>query len=283
MLFKKIYKWGDKMKVKLNNKKFLKTCGKIISWVGVVLSLLLAFVDFSQEARAKIVIVSGVMILLAGLVLLFVANKAKGKKLTINGTAVEIKYGDIFKEAGLKVIAFNEFFDTQVDNIVISELSLNGKLVKAYEGGADALDSIIEEDSRIKGEVVERGVTRPLGGKHIRYKLGSICKAGDYLLLALTKFDKENKANLSVEEYIMCLLHMWQGIDAIYAGMNVTIPLLGGGITRFRGGDVPPEELLKYMIDSFKMSRVSLASSAKLTIVLNESLSDKICLYDIGE
>lgn len=40
--------------------------------------------------------------------------------------AVDVKVGDIFDQAALKIIAFNEYFDTPVDDVVISAKTLNG-------------------------------------------------------------------------------------------------------------------------------------------------------------
>jgi hypothetical protein len=52
------------------------------------------------------------------------ANKLNSVEIDIEGTTVCIKEGDIFEEDGLKVIAFNEYFDTLVDNKIINEVSL---------------------------------------------------------------------------------------------------------------------------------------------------------------
>ncbi|MGM3372103.1 macro domain-containing protein, partial [Escherichia coli] len=58
------------------------------------------------------------------------ANKLRSIEIDIEGTTVCIKSGDIFKENGLKAIAFNEYFDTLVDNKIINEVSLNGIFLK---------------------------------------------------------------------------------------------------------------------------------------------------------
>ena len=45
---------------------------------------------------------------------------------------MEVKIGDIFSESDFKVIAFNEYFDTQVDNKIIAESTLNGMYIRDY-------------------------------------------------------------------------------------------------------------------------------------------------------
>lgn len=47
-----------------------------------------------------------------------------GISLNIRGIKVNIRKGDIFKTNGWKVIAFNEYFDTQVDDVIIAHNTL---------------------------------------------------------------------------------------------------------------------------------------------------------------
>lgn len=42
--------------------------------------------------------------------------------LVINNTIVKIFFGDIFKMPGKKIIAFNEYFDTIVDEKIIKKI-----------------------------------------------------------------------------------------------------------------------------------------------------------------
>ncbi len=67
-------------------------------------------------------------------------------KLSINQSSVIIKTGDIFKEEDLKVIAFNEYFDTQVDDKIISEKTLNGIYLKKQVKDLNELDQLIFND-----------------------------------------------------------------------------------------------------------------------------------------
>ena len=69
----------------------------------------------------KLLLVLGLFFLIVAIVFLAKYYKAKrGVSLKIRGIKVNIRQGDIFKGAGWKVIAFNEFFDTTVDDIVIA-------------------------------------------------------------------------------------------------------------------------------------------------------------------
>ena len=62
------------------------------------------------------------------------------------GSDVAIKTGDIFQQPGLKAIAFNEYFDTLVDNKVIGDTSLNGVFIQKHLGvPTSELDRYIED------------------------------------------------------------------------------------------------------------------------------------------
>lgn len=113
-------------------------------------SLILAFIDIDQDLRLKIGISFVGFLIMVYIVMLIVANEKNSKKIRINDTDVKIEYGDIFEQDGVKVIAFNEFFDTQVDNHIISQSSLNGQYIVKRTGGAEAIDSVIESDVHIK-------------------------------------------------------------------------------------------------------------------------------------
>ena len=55
------------------------------------------------------------------------ANKRNSISLTINNSTVEVKFGDLFsEESDWKSIAFNEYYDTIVDDEIIAQSTLNG-------------------------------------------------------------------------------------------------------------------------------------------------------------
>lgn len=221
--------------------------------------------------------------ILAFLIMWFLANKKDERKLKINSTNIVIKYGDLFKEEGLKVIAFNEFFDTQVDDKVIATSSLNGVFITEYSEGARTIDTKVESEAQLRENIIAQNVHRQFGGKTTKYQLGCVCPYKDYFLLAFSHFDDNNKAYISVEDYISCLMHMWNELDIYYAGRPIVIPLLGSGITRFNNSEITPQELLKYVVMTFKASKVKFNNTSSLTIILNEKIRDDINLYDIQE
>lgn len=199
------------------------------------------------------------------------ANFKNKAKIRINNSTVNIIFGDIFKQRELKVIAFNEYFDTLVDDKIISHASLNGQYLDKHISDIEQLDLDIEGDARLKERITDRNFERK-SGKKVKYKLGSIHLHGDYILLAFSHFDENNRARLTLQEYTDCLMNMWNEIDMIYSGKTVSVPLLGNGVTRFKDCKVNEQELLDIILCTYRISKVKFTYPACLNIVLNTEI-----------
>ena len=75
----------------------------------------------------------------------------KGIRLTVGDNEVQISRANIFKQKGLKLIPFNEYFDTQVDDVIIAHNSLNGIFIDKYVGNIDDLRRTIQNAADEKG------------------------------------------------------------------------------------------------------------------------------------
>lgn len=107
----------------------------------------------------------------------------------------------------------------------------------------------------------------------------------DYLLTALTKFDNDNRANLSLRDYLMFLMNFWDNLDKIYANRSVCITLFGSSsITRFKDtNDVTDQDLIEIILWSFKVSKIKFKYPTTITLVLTDDLLNKINLYELKE
>jgi putative membrane protein len=267
------------MKVGPFNKRLRIEFQEFISIVATILTILLAFLDIEQIYRCYIGWLMLVSLILIYLYFWYRANNKRTCNLKINNTNITIKCGDIFKQSDIKIIAFNEFFDTQVDDNIIAANTVNGIYINKYSKGSKQLDEIIVNESRLQQNVIEKNVLRLFGGKTIRYKLGSICPNGEFFLLAFTRFDKNNRAYLSVEDYMLCLMYMWRELDRYYAGKDISLTLLGSGITRFNDRTIMNQELIEYILMSFKASKIKFNSS--ISIILTDSVCNELNLYEI--
>lgn len=173
-----------------------------------------------------------------------------------------------------KVVPFNEYFDSDVDDIVISHSSLNGKFIDCHVDDLAELRSEIESEKSSPLPVYDRDGRR-------QYDLGTIKRFGeDYLLLAFSHFDEQNQARLTMAEYERCLMNMWQELCRAYAGRPISLPLLGSGITRF--DDVRQKsvsELLKCMLCTLRSTGCYF--SQPISIVLTSEAMSKVDLYEM--
>lgn len=279
--------------ININDGTLLKnTLLKVGGFTGWIIGFFSAlFSEYISKYRIEIVIVFFSILLIYHLYSWNKANKLKSLCLEINDSTIEIIEGDIFTDANnleegspLKVIAFNEYFDTKVDNNIISKKSLNGQLINnVLCNKIDELDNAIENDIYLKIKKSEINYDRKIGKKQ-KYKIGTILTYHDkYLLTAFSKFNNENKAELTLAEYIEFLMAFWNEVDRVYASRVIEIPLLGSGITRFNdvGNGISNQELLEHILWTFKISRVKFNYPAKIKIILHPKSLEQINLFKI--
>lgn len=254
----------------------------ITSWISATLSLVVLFVNIPAEFKT---IYGWIFIGLLALIYLATwvwSNNLNKIDINVEGSDVTIKVGDIFSEPGLKVIAFNEYFDTQVNNKIIAEGSLNGIFIKKHlDIPFLELDRHIEsypfDDSEKFG--INAGRKQ---GKKVRYQIGTICVYKEFLLTAFTKFDVDNKAVLTMPEYLEFLINFWDKVNNVYAQQSVCTTIFGSGITRIKGHkSISDEDLLKIMLWTFRISEMRFKHPARLTVVIHKDKIDKINLLDI--
>jgi len=269
-------------KVGFFDRRVIENFLKITSGISATLSLLVLFVDI--PAKCKITygwIFIGLLILIY-LVIWLWSNNLNKIDINVEGSDVTIKVGDIFLEPGLKAIAFNEYFDTKVDNIIIAEGSLNGIFIKKHLGvPVSDLDHHIENYPFDSNEILEKNTGRKLG-KQVRHQIGTICVYQDFLLTAFSKFDSGNKAVLTMPEYLEFLINFWDKVNNVYAQQSVSTPIFGSGITRIKGHkNISDEDLLKIMLWTFRISEMRFKYPARLTIVIHKDKINQINLLDI--
>lgn len=269
-------------KVGFFDRRLLEHFLKITSVMSAVLSLAVIFVDIPEKYKFTSALIFLGLLALIYLGVWIWSNNLNRIDIKVEGSDVTIKVGDIFEQLGWKAIAFNEYFDTQVDNKIIAEVSLNGIFIKEHlDVSAPELDRYIEGHAFEPSEILESNANRPLG-KKVRHQIGTICVYKDYLLTAFTKFDESNKAQLTMPEYLEFLINFWDKVNNVYAQQNVSTPIFGSGITRIKGHkSIKDEDLLKIMLWTFRISEMRFKYPARLTVVIHKDKIDQINLLDI--
>lgn len=276
----------SKLKEIIFEKGFWQNAWAFPSILFAVYTAILSFFDFEFKTSFF-----GILVGISVIYIIVYVYKSSGldsMSLNLDGSIFEITVGDIFEQDSndYKVIAFNEYFDTLVDNDLISETSLNGQyLLKKYpkEEDIQKFNERVLNDRRLQKNIKETDVERDLGGNTTRYELGSILKDGDYFLLALSKFNEKNEANLRLTEYATCLLKFWSEVNTLYNQKTVVLPLLGSGLTRHRDFNATNQELLEVLIWTFKISKVKFKEPSKIRIVIRDSQKGEINFYKLKE
>ena len=202
------------------------------------------------------------------------ARSRNGVSVCICGTDVEVKVGDLFAADGVRVIPFDEYFDTRVDDKVISRNSLNGIFIEQYAESTSLLRAVDDKQPSLMGE------PETVDGR-LRYRLGTVKAYDDYALLAFTHMDELNRAYLHRGQYEECLINMWAELNRMYAGRRVVLPLLGSGITRFDHGKPSEDDLLRCLLCTLRASGQSFKEG--VLIVLTKETVAKMRLYEVQD
>lgn len=260
----------------------IKVAFTVLGGIGIILSFTAFSLDSIGNLFMQIAVVMFAYMILV--IITFIVKRRLTRDeiaLEINGMKVIVKQGDIFKADGRKVIPFNEYFDTQVDDVVIDKASLNGRLILDYlddEGRKALSEAIISNDnsSLIKQHDAEANKDKfPLG----RIKVFTYADE-EYLLLALNHFNAQNEAHTNRGEYEQTLRTMWKEIDRTNASKPIFLPLVGTGKTRIDDmREMTIMEFLKCILCTLRTSKIRLVEP--ITILLTKDALEEINLYEL--
>ncbi|KAA8371119.1 hypothetical protein FE410_05360 [Leuconostoc carnosum] len=278
------------MKIGCINSYLLQNVKGKIGLVFAVASGILTFFDVNQSVKNTILISAIIISLLIYISNLIFANLMSFTTFKMGDSEVSVQKGDIFSSKiynnhdYIKVFAFNEYFDTQVDDKIISKRSLNGQFILKNGIDVNLLNEAIHSDIRLNDQhkIAEQS-DRTLGNK-IQYELGSIFTyKDDIFLTALTHFNKYDQAYLSMQDYVRFLINFWDEIDSLYAGRTVVITLFGSGITRLDDRSYNNTQILDTILWTFRLRRIKFKKPTKLIILLDRDTNQKINYYKIKD
>lgn len=276
------------MTIRLFDKKLLIQTKAFISWIFGVAAVIFTFWDTSQNNKIVCLMIVIALSILCYLYNLLKAHQLSSGNINYGGTHIEIKQGDIFStdyknEDTIRFFAFNEYFDTKVDNEIIAEKTLNGQVIKKEVDSIEELDQAILDNGHLADRKIEEVASRERG-KKIKYELGSAFKYTDNIFfVSMTHFDDDNKAVLSIQEYIRFLINFWDEVNTFYAGKSVVITLFGSGITRIENHVYDSNELLKIILWTFKLRRIKFKMPSKVTILLDEDTNNTIDYFHLED
>jgi hypothetical protein len=158
--------------------------------------------------------------------------------LTINfrpKLSITIKKGDLFKNKGVVVIPVNEYFDTQVDDVIIAHGSIHGQFIDRYfqnKEKREEFDRYIELQLK-DNDINKKSIVREYGNKRNPYELGTCVMVTEqniaFVLVAFTHFNTNNHANIVPYEFQMVISKLFDFLEENANGREVFMPLMGTG------------------------------------------------------
>ena len=188
-----------------------------------------------------------------------------------------VKFGDLFNEKEIIVIPVNDYFDTEVDDEIVSSKTLHGIFINKFfsNNKAELHEQIAKGLSKYKA--IETCEKRNSESKD-RYPLGTICevKLEDkiFYLVALTRFNSNHRAEVTNSEYQRVLCDLFTYIEQRSQGRKVNVPLIGGGHS---GVDLSKQKLLEFLLFSIVL-KDDLTLINGVNIILHDSVKKDIDL-----
>lgn len=284
-----------------NNAKYIFTRFTFVaSMIFGFVSIIQMFVGWDilgikdEDAKCKIFIFG--MILVACIIVAMIWGiffSTKKRVFAEDEVEIIVKYGDLFKEAfsqlskkeKIVVIAVNRCFDTVISNDLVKADSVHGQFLRKFiKNDSDRLqlDNAIEaslQEFDIPYETLSRSNKRY--GKLKRYPLGSVARINGkngitFFLLALTTFDVNCVAHCNKQEYVYCLLKLFEYYDAHGQGNELYLYPMG---TRMARTGLSKKEALDATVTLTKISKEYLKS--KTTIIVDKRNKNDLSIMDL--
>lgn len=230
-------------------KNFMAALAAIAS-VATLLSLFFAK-DMSDSGWTWAIICLSFIVLICIIYASIMIKKKKHIKLNFNPDLdIIVEQGDLFKKQGIIVIPVNEYFDTIVDEIIISSTSIHGMFINNLWR-----DRLTDLQNRIDTELAKQQDKKisddeRTGGNPSKYPIGTCIDIKDggntYVLFALTHFDKNQKAYTDSEEYDDVIKNLINHIENIAGARTVYMPVPGTGLSRLKK---EPQRTLLHMLE----------------------------------
>lgn len=259
-----------------------KTFGYIFSYFSMMFTFVKAVTHFFPDIKIEgPSALTAIALLSIGLGLKKVWKPSSIKiKIAQADTTIDVLFGDLFAQNGLRVISVNDFFDSKI-GAPVSDKSLHGIFLQKCFGGLPLpfdtqLDAQLDNNT-----VIEQCSNKE--GKQIRYQIGTtaiIAVNNDrYLLFALTNTNPADcKASSDVTHMWYALHCMWQRARTECGGHDVNLPLIGSGLA---GLGLPTRDLLNVIILSAITETKAKEICKKIRVVLHESRFEDIDLREV--
>ena len=258
-----------------------KTLGYIFTAFSVLFTIIKGVNQFFPGVKVEGPFAFAIIILVSVIFGLKKVWKPSNIKIRVanSDTKIEVLFGDLFSQDGIRAIALNEFFDSELGKPV-SEKSLHGLFLnKCFGGYPQPFDKQIDEQLVNEHyDVISRSE-----GKTKKFKIGATAmlnaEKDRYLAFALTHTDVSNcMATADVTMMWVALHHVWQRARAECGGSPLNLPLVGGGLAKI---GLPTRDLLNLIILSAITETKEKVITQRIRIVLHRDRFEDLDLRDV--
>lgn len=197
-------------------------------------------------------------------------SKRKSLSLKLNKrTTLNVFYGDLFAQEGMKVIPVNEYFDTHLGDGIVAPNTVHGLFLKKYQGQIPRLNNLLQKQLEEQIPVQEAHREREMvpGLPQTPYPLGTCVRLEvdnkKYLLVAVTRFNKNEHVDINLHEYPIVIQKLFYGIEQLCDANPVYLPLIGGGQA---GVKLSKMQLLNTIIRAGQNSEVSIVNGVNIVL-----------------
>jgi hypothetical protein len=205
------------------------------------------------------------------------------QEFTYPDMTVTVGEGDLFDEDAHLVIGFCDTFDTVVDGVVVNEASVQGQLLRLYDGDPHRLDDELSAALRHVAPISTEPRERKRRGKLNRYAVGTVAVLGRrprlIFAVAYSRIGNDYVANSSVEELWIVLNRLWDAVYRHGQHERVAMPLIGSGLSRLDFLDT--ESLLRLILLSFVTRSREKRICRELRIVIQPAELERIDMLEV--
>lgn len=199
------------------------------------------------------------------------------------GTTIKVQFGDLFKCEGMIAIGVNDYFDTEIENGIISPTSLHGMFIKKVVGTEMGkfeafLHNELPSENGCKNDSRQRG-------KKVKYPVGTTVvysqgKNG-YLLTAISEMNEKNEAHSNMALITSSTFEMLRKARSCCNGKPLFMPLWGTGLSRT---NMRPKHVLMNLLTAIYYEAKQSKITNNITIVIYEKMLTKFDLkYIVDE
>ena len=177
-------------------------------------------------------------------------------------TKINIFFGDLFKQAGIKIIPINDIADDKIGEKGISGNSLHGQfLLNHCPGGIERFrHEVLKQNDPEKMEKLENY-------DGLVHKIGTIFRIDDFYCATLTHTDLPKYiANASVSDLVYTIECVIEMANQYGEGKSVFFPLIGGGLSRI---NLEKERKIQLIVSAIQSKNSNVGYHGEFNIVLS--------------